>query len=110
MAVDLKIRFIMTRYLLLIFVILFSFISYADSNKPLIYNQEALTEQLKGEDKEAVVKILGEPAVKKPSEESEKSLEYWWYSLPEAGIFVYFKDGMVYNISVLTEDKRSKEL
>lgn len=48
--------------------------------KPLIYDEEALTEQLKGEDKEAVIKILGEPAVKKPSKESGENLEYWWYS------------------------------
>ena len=100
--------------LVLILVLSFSLLTYAESTeksaKPLIYNEEALTEQLRGENKEAVVKILGVPAVKKSREESGEGLEYWWYSLPEAGIFVYFKDGMVYNISVLTEDKRSKEL
>ena len=97
-------------FLILIIALTFSPLTYSESAKPLIYNEEALTEQLRGENKEAVVKILGEPAVKKSREESEENLEYWWYSLPEAGVFVYFKDGMVYNISVLTEDKRSKEL
>ena len=87
-----------------------SSLTYSESAKPLIYDEEILTKELKGEDKEAVVKILGVPAVKKPTEESSENLEYWWYSLPEAGIFVYFKDGTVYNISVLTENKRSKEL
>lgn len=92
--------------LVLIIALTFSPLTYAESvdisTRSLIYNEEALTKQLKGKDKEAVVKILGEPAVKKPTEESSENLEYWWYSLPEAGIFVYFKDGMVYNISVLT--------
>lgn len=100
--------------LVMILVLSFSFLTYADSTdkptKPLIYNEEALTEELKDKDKEAVIKILGDPAVKKPCEECQENLEYWWYNLPEAGIFVYFKDGRVHMISVMTEDKRSKEL
>lgn len=101
-------------FLVAIIVLCFSSLTYADSidksTRPLIYNEKTLTEQLKNKGKEEVFKVLGNPAVKKPSEESEEGLEYWWYSFPEAGIFVYFKDGMIYNISVLTEDKRSKEL
>ncbi len=87
-------------FLIALVILSFSFLSYADSStklvKPLIYNEEALTEQLKGQTKEEVVRALGEPAVKKPSNESEGNLEYWWYNLPEAGIFVYFTDGRIY--------------
>lgn len=97
-----------------IIILSFSSLAYAEAGdktaKPLIYNEEALTEQLNGKDSEEVLKILGEPAVKKPPEESDKYSGYWWYDLPETGIFVYFQDGKVYNISILTEDKRSKEL
>jgi len=56
------------------------------------------------------LRLLGEPAVKKPCEECKENLEYWWYTLPRAGIFVHFKDDIVYDISVLTEDNRFKEI
>ena len=87
-----------------------SAVSEIKADRPLIYNEEAITEQLKGKDKEEVLKILGNPVIKKPCEECEEDFGYWWYKFPETGIFVYFKDDRVYNISVLTEDKRSKEL
>ena len=101
-------------FLVAIIVLSFSFFIYPESAvksvKSSIYNEKTLTEQLKGKSSEEVLKVLGNPAVKKPCEECEGNLEYWWYNLPEASIFVNFKDGKVIRISVLTEDKRSKEL
>ncbi len=97
-------------------ILLFSSIAYtyADSlTKPvksLIHNEEALNKELKGKDKETVLNVLGEPAVKKPCEECEENLEYWWYNLTKANIFVHFKDGKVIYISVISEDERSKML
>lgn len=74
------------RLFLIGIIILFFSLSYANppvgSAKPLIYNEEALTEELKGRDKEEVLKILGNPAVKKPCEECEEDLEQLWYNLP----------------------------
>ena len=80
------------------------------SSNSLIYNEEALSAQLKGRIGKEVLKILGEPAVKKPDAESSEDSGYWWYNLLEAGVFVYFKDGVVTRISVLTENERSKKL
>ena len=104
----------MIRLLPIIIISCFSSILYAESTdkpvKPLIYNEENLTKQLKGKTQEDVLKVLGEPAVKKPCEECEENLEYWWYNISEAGIFMHFRDGRVTSISVLTEDERSKEL
>ena len=101
-------------FFLVLVVLYFSSFSYAESiDKPvksIIYNEQALTKELKGKTKEEVIKILGTPAVKKPCEGCDENLEYWWYNLPKASIFVHFKDDRIYNISVLTEDKRSKEL
>lgn len=101
-------------FLSVLIVLSFSFLTYPESavksDKPLIYNEEALTKELKDKDKEAVTKILGNPAIKKPCEECNENLGYWWYLLPEASIFVHFKDDRVYDVRVLTEDKRSKKL
>ena len=101
-------------FLVAIIVLCFSSLAYADlidkSTKPLIYNEKALTKQLKNKGKEEVLKVLGMPAVKKLCDGCKEDLEYWWYSLKGTGIFVHFKDDKVISISVITEDKRSKEL
>ncbi|MDP1854256.1 MAG: endonuclease/exonuclease/phosphatase family protein [Candidatus Omnitrophota bacterium] len=86
------------------------YLEKSELDQGLIYNEEALSQKLKGKGKEEVAEVLGEPAVKKPSGGNKKILEYWWYKLPEAGIFVYFKDSRVVRISVLTEDRRGKKL
>lgn len=82
----------------------------AETAAPLIYNEQALIQQLKGKDREVVVEVLGEPAVKKPCKVNKENLEYWWYNMPEAGIFVFFRNEKVIDISVLTENKRNKEI
>lgn len=99
------------RIRLFFFILLLSFgyLSYARSSdtdfKLLIYNEEILTKQLKGRDKKEVLKLLGNPTIRKPCKECKGNLEYWWYNLPKASIFVHFKNGKVYSISVLTENK-----
>jgi len=98
------------------FVVMFfyAFLCYAGSSDtdsmPLIYNQHALMKRLKGKDKKEVIKVLGNPTVRKPCRECYDNLEYWWYYFPKAGVFVHFKDNRVYMIRVLTEDTRSREL
>ena len=47
-----------------------------ESANPLIYNQEALIQQLKGKTQEEVIKVLGNPAVETPYKKSEQNLEY----------------------------------
>lgn len=105
----------MIRLILLTCIALYCvFPSCADTkDKPAeysIYNEKALDSKLKGRSKEKVLKILGKPAVEKVCKECEENLRYWWYNLSAANIFVNFLDGKVIRVSVMIEQKRSKEL
>jgi len=104
------------RIRLFFFILLLSFgyLSYARSSdtdfKLLIYNEEILTKQLKGRDKKEVLKLLGNPTIRKPCKECQERLEYWWYNLPHGSIFVHFRNGEVYRVRVIRKEKRSKIL
>lgn len=111
----------MKRVPLILFICVFTTVAQAEMNEnnqqlqekstePTIYDEEKLNNDLKGKDKKAVLTLLGEPAIKRTDLESNEDAGYWWYSLPEAGFFVYFRDNKVTGISVLNEQKRSREL
>lgn len=82
-----------------------------ESGKPLIQDEEALNKKLKGKSLSEVVKVLGNPTVKKPCEKCKIEGGYWYYDL-ESGIsiLVTYQEGKVVRVRVITEKERPKEL
>lgn len=92
-------------------VLLFVFLLANPTSYAQTFDEETLNKQLKGKPLSEVVKVLGNPTVKKPCEECETEGGYWWYKLEEGiSILVPYREGKVIDIRVITKEERSKEI